>query len=144
NISRSAAAQESQTVGNSASSPTLVEYFQQRSHLMPSAFSTVMRNSSPFAARSKTTWDTMNSDDNSDAYVSRTGGPPAIRTRASSDAPMNFASRASSSALSTLPRTSINWSQAASFSAESPPATSSGSGSNAMWTLSGAPAGLCV
>src|ERR1051325_7835596 len=43
----SAAEQESHTVGNSRSWPTAAEYFQQRSHLTPSAFSMIARSWSP-------------------------------------------------------------------------------------------------
>src|SRR5262249_16888231 len=58
-ISFRASEHESQTVGNSASSPTAREYFQQRSHFSPAAFSTVARRISP---GSRTTSETMNSE----------------------------------------------------------------------------------
>ena len=61
-MSLSAAEHESHTVGNSASWPTAVEYFQQRSHLTPSARSMIARNSSP---GSRTTCDTMNTEGSS-------------------------------------------------------------------------------
>ena len=58
-MSLSAAEQESHTVGNSASWPTAVEYFQHRSHLTPSARSMTTFRSSP---GSSTTCETMKSD----------------------------------------------------------------------------------
>src|SRR5262245_59172511 len=62
-ISRKAAEQASHTVGYFSSCPTAVEYFQQRSHFVPSARSTLTRKSPP---DSSTTCDTMNSAGRSD------------------------------------------------------------------------------
>src|SRR5437868_3135050 len=65
NISLSAAAHESHTVGYSVLSPTAVERFQQRSHFVPSAFSTVARKTSPGAS---VTCETMKMDGSWGSY----------------------------------------------------------------------------
>ena len=92
-ISLSAAEQESHTVGKPGSLPTQVEYFQQRSHLRPSARST--------RTPSRGFQDHLRNHEQRFEFVLRSASASrrsGIRTRASSGAPIYLVLRASSSA----------------------------------------------
>src|SRR5262245_24386757 len=99
-------------VGNSEFEPTSVVYFQQRSHLTPSARSIATFRASALLVR--LTWETIKSAGKSFAYCSSSGyrAPSAERlTRASSGAPINLSWRAVSRLFKTSSLTSMRRSQ---------------------------------